>query len=169
MVNSFNTAKKPIELAGNGTNDYQMEHLIRFIKRSPHINAQKMIEVLGLNTPTSKSLLKRYMESFKLEGYPVEQALRIVLTNFFLIGESQQLNRVIEELTLHISHSSKTRDWDSIYLQATAILMLNTDLHNPMNEKKMSEQDWMKIVLRAKGVTEAEGASIYHSILNSKI
>jgi Sec7-like guanine-nucleotide exchange factor len=31
--------------------------------------------------------------------------------------------------------------------------MLNTDLHNPMNEKKMTEQDWLKIALNVKGVT----------------
>jgi hypothetical protein len=45
-----------------------------------------MIEVFGLNTPISKALLKKYMESFKLDSYSVEQALRIVLSNFFLIG-----------------------------------------------------------------------------------
>lgn len=169
MVATFNQSKKPIELAGSGTNDYHLEHFVRFLKRSPHINAQKMIDVLGLNTPISKTLLKKYMDSFRLEGYPVEQALRIVLSNFFLIGESQQINRVIEELTLHISQTYKQRDWDSIYLQATTILMLNTDLHNPMNERKMVEQDWLKIALNVKGVTEAEAQPIYASVLHSKI
>lgn len=76
---------------------------------------------------------------------------------------------MLEELTLQISQASKSRDWDSIYLQATTILMLNTDLHNPMNERKMSEQDWLKIALNVKGVSEAEAKQIYGNVLHKKI
>lgn len=134
MVANFNNSEKPIKQVNNA-NEYQLDQYYKFVKKSPHINPQKMIEIFGLDTPVSKLLLDKYVESFKLDGYPIEQAFRIFLSNFFLIGESQQISRVINKITYHMAQhqKDKTKDWDAVFLICSSILMLNTDLHNPMN------------------------------------
>ena len=58
---------------------------------------------------------------------------------------------------------------DNVYLFCSALLILNTDLHNPMNEKKMTEADWLKMCSIVKGVTEEELLTVYDSILKHKI
>lgn len=166
-VSHFNNDEKPIKQV-NSANDYQLDQYYRLLKKSPHIIPQRMIEIFGLDTNVSKTLLDKYVESFKLDGYPIEQAFRIFLSNFFLIGESQQIGRVINKITLHLAHcqKDKTRDWDAVYLICSSILMLNTDLHNPMNETKMAEATWLKLCNK---VPEAEALAIYASISRNKI
>ena len=74
----------------------------------------------------------------------MEEFIRMFTSNFFLTGESQQIFRVLDTITKfyfsrqeeanRILHSS-----DAVYTFANAILLLNTDLHNPKNEEKISE------------------------------
>lgn len=79
-----------------------------------------------------------------------------MLSNFFLIGESQQINRVSEQLSKYLYENDKEKYHhpDNVYMFCSALLILNTDLHNPQNEKKMNEADWLKMCSIIKGMTE---------------
>ena len=79
-----------------------------------------------------------------------------MLSNFFLIGESQQINRVSEQLSknLYENDKEKMENEDNVYVFLSAVLILNTDLHNPMNEHKMTEAGWIKMCSVVKGLTE---------------
>ena len=59
-------------------------------------------------------------------------------SNFFLTGESQQIARILDTITkFYYSHQEEThrvlKSSDATYTFANAILILNTDLHNPKN------------------------------------
>lgn len=76
--------------------------------------------------------------------------MRLFTSNFFLTGESQQIGRVIDTITqLYFSHQDPSarllRSSDATYTFANAILILNTDLHNPKNEEKISEENFLKM------------------------
>jgi len=78
----------------------------------------------------------------------LEEFLRYFSSNFFLNGESQQILRVLDTLTvLYYNHQSNKilKTSDSTYTFANAIILLNCDLHNPQNETKMSEESFYKI------------------------
>jgi Sec7-like guanine-nucleotide exchange factor len=76
--------------------------------------------------------------------------MRLFTSNFFLTGESQQIGRVMDTITqLYFSHQDESnrilKSSDATYTFANAILILNTDLHNPKNEEKMSEDNFIKM------------------------
>lgn len=65
--------------------------------------------------------------------------MRLFTSNFFISGESQQIARVVDTMTqLYYSRqetgSQVLKSSDATYTFANAILILNTDLHNPKNE-----------------------------------
>ena len=64
-------------------------------------------------------------------------------SNFFLTGESQQIARVLDTITRFFFSRQEEgnrilQSSDAVYTFANAILILNTDLHNPKNEEKIS-------------------------------
>ena len=63
-----------------------MERLAHFLRKSTSINAQKMIECLGQPTDNSAKLRGLYLDTFNFKKYNIEESLRIMLSNFFLIG-----------------------------------------------------------------------------------
>ena len=71
--------------------------------------------------------------------------MRLFTSNFFLTGEAQQIARVMDTITkLYFKHQDPEKEEalkssDATYTFANAILILNTDLHNPKNEEKISE------------------------------
>jgi hypothetical protein len=76
--------------------------------------------------------------------------MRLFTSNFFLTGESQQIGRVMDTITqLYFRHQEEAsrilKSSDATYTFANAILILNTDLHNPKNEEKISEENFIKM------------------------
>jgi Sec7-like guanine-nucleotide exchange factor len=68
----------------------------------------------------------------------LEEFVRLFTSNFFIAGESQQIARVMDTITqLYFSRQEQNniilRSSDATYTFANAILILNTDLHNPKN------------------------------------
>lgn len=64
--------------------------------------------------------------------------MRLFTSNFLLTGESQQIGRVMDTITqLYFRHQDPEarilKSSDATYTFANAILILNTDLHNPKN------------------------------------
>lgn len=72
-----------------------------FLRYSPYIQVQKMIEILGGYENANISILKKYIGTFDLKDITVGQALRIVFSNFLMFGESQMIERVLTEFSRH--------------------------------------------------------------------
>lgn len=115
---------------------------------------------LLLCDPTHTSLLKKFIDLFDFKDLRVDEAIRILLTKFRLPGESQQIERIIEEFSARYVESqnyepSKANnsnddedlstiqpDADSVFILSYSVIMLNTDLHNPQVKEHMSFDDY---------------------------
>lgn len=105
-----------------------------------------MIDIFSTDNKISADLFAEYIEIVlkQCKENSLEEFMRLFTSNFFLTGESQQIARVLDKITqLFFSHQVKDnqviKSSDATYTFANAILILNTDLHNPKNEEKISE------------------------------
>ena len=109
--------------------------------------------------PKKTDLLKEFISLFDFKGLRVDEAIRILLTKFRLPGESQQIERIVEAFSssyvfdqqYDVTKSTESveddigtvqPDSDSVFVLSYAIIMLNTDLHNPQVKEHMSFADY---------------------------
>ena len=107
--------------------------------------------VLGdyLSKKTNEQLLRSFIDLFNFDGKRVDEALRDLLNAFRLPGESQLIERIVTVFSEKYCASSTPEDVadkDAVFVLTYAIIMLNTDLHNPTlkNQKRMSYSDFAK-------------------------
>ncbi|CUS20956.1 LAQU0S02e02234g1_1 [Lachancea quebecensis] len=112
-----------------------------------------------LANPDKISLLKKFVGLFDFKGLRIDEALRIMLTKFRLPGESQQIERIVETfsakyvesqeydpekagLEIENDYSTVQPDADSVFILSYSVILLNTDLHNPLVKKHMTFDDY---------------------------
>ncbi|KAM3160202.1 ARF guanine-nucleotide exchange factor 2 [Lachancea thermotolerans] len=112
-----------------------------------------------LANPDNISLLKKFVNLFDFKGLRIDEALRIMLTKFRLPGESQQIERIVETfsakyvesqeydpekagLDIENDYSTVQPDADSVFILSYSVILLNTDLHNPLVKKHMTFDDY---------------------------
>ncbi|GME84422.1 unnamed protein product [Ambrosiozyma monospora] len=112
--------------------------------------------------PNKKTLLKEFLKLLDFKNLRPDEALRMMLNNFRLPGEAQQIDRLVdafseryvecqevsEEVDLadgeEEDEEKVTPDKDSLQILSFSIIMLNTDLHNPNIKKPMQMEDYQK-------------------------
>ena len=107
--------------------------------------------VLGdwLSKKSHGHLLQAFLDFFDFDGKRVDEALRELLNSFRLPGESQLIERIVTDFSAKYCASSTPEgvaDQDAVYILTYAIIMLNTDLHNPniKGQKRMTYEDFAK-------------------------
>ena len=62
-------------------------------------------------------------------------------------GEAQKIDRIMEKFAERYCRDNPEAfaTADAAYLLAFALIMLNTDAHNPMAEKKLSKDDFVNM------------------------
>lgn len=121
--------------------------VIKFLRGTTRISKG----VLGdwLSKKSHSHLLKAFLDLFDFDGKRVDEALRDLLNSFRLPGESQLIERIVTDFSEKYCASSTPEgvaDQDAVYILTYAIIMLNTDLHNPniKGQKRMSYEDFAK-------------------------
>jgi len=112
------------------------------------------------------------------EGITMEKALRIYLQSFMLPGEAQKISRMMDVFSsVYVAHNKEgdIPDNDCAFVLAFAIIMLNTDAHNPAiaEKDKMSLDSFVKNL----GGCWVDGADpprhmlveLYQTIVNDEI
>lgn len=106
-------------------------------------------KVLGefLSKKSNETILNAFMDSFDFTEQRVDEALRQVLYTFRLPGESQLIERIIVEFADKYcanGHPEEVANKDAVYVLTYAIIMLNTDQHNPnlRSDKRMKLEDF---------------------------
>lgn len=99
--------------------------------------------------PVSFILPHFYYRQFNFKGVPIDEALRVYLEAFRLPGEAPLIQRIMEHFAEHwyYANNQPFADVDSAFTLAYAILMLNTDQHNPNSKKQnapMTASDFIK-------------------------
>lgn len=121
--------------------------IAEFIKGTTRIDKKVFGEFLSKKE--NDAILSAFMNLFDFTGQRVDEALRQLLNSFRLPGESQLIERIVTEFAEKYcasSTSEEVMDKDAVFVLTYAIIMLNTDQHNPnlKKEKRMSIEDFAR-------------------------
>ena len=133
--------------------------------------------VLGeyLSKKSHEHLLEAFLDLFDFSNKRVDEALRDMLNSFRLPGESPLIERIVTVFSKkYCDAAEEVANNDAVYILTYAIIMLNTDQHNPSlkNDKRMTYNDFAK---NLRGVNDGKDfppeylQEIYHSIKHNEI
>lgn len=123
------------------------------------------------------AVLETLMDSFDFEGKRVDEALRELLLAFRLPGESALIERIVSVFSEHYCASKVPEgvaDKDACFVLTYAIIMLNTDQHNP-NLKSSNRMTYEDFARNLRGVNQGQDFNpeylqeIYDSIKSNEI
>ena len=128
-------------------NPNDAQSVTRFLKGTTRISKGALGEFLSKRQ--QDQYLRAFIDLFNFDHKRVDEALRDLLNSFRLPGESQLIERIVTVFSEKYCASStpeEVADKDAVFVLTYAIIMLNTDLHNPTlkNQKRMSYTDFSK-------------------------
>lgn len=127
-----------------------------FLKGTSRISKKQLGEFLSKkgNEPMLQALLDR----FDFTGKRVDEAMRELLEAFRLPGESALIERIITAFAEKYCMSSTPegiKNQDAVFILTYAIIMLNTDQHNP-NLKSQNRMTYIDFARNLRGVNDGE-------------
>nr|XP_018267160.1 Sec7 domain-containing protein [Kwoniella dejecticola CBS 10117]OBR89318.1 Sec7 domain-containing protein [Kwoniella dejecticola CBS 10117] len=159
--------------AGPGSEE-DRKHLAvaRFLRSSSRLDKKLVGEYIS--RPDQLGLLKAFIGLFDFKGKSIADAMRELLETFRLPGEAQPIARITETFAEHFFSFKPAEivDQDAVYVLAYSVIMLNTDLHNPQNRKRMTIEDYKKNLRGVNGGKDFDPeylASIHESIRKREI
>lgn len=108
------------------------DSIARFLKGTSRINKKLLGEYLSKKS--NLDILTVFMEMFDFSSKRVDEALRDMLETFRLPGESALIERIVTVFSEKYCSGVKpddVEDKDAVFVLSYAIIMLNTDQHNP--------------------------------------
>jgi Sec7-like guanine-nucleotide exchange factor len=111
----------------------------------------------------NQKVLKFYLEMIPMNGLGLEASLRRLLARFKLPGEAQQIDRLIESFAEHYHECNPSAfpKSSTAYVLSFSMILLNTDLHNPNNPRKMTKEVF---ITNSKSIEES--STVDDSILS---
>ncbi|OAA33657.1 Sec7 domain-containing protein [Moelleriella libera RCEF 2490] len=105
--------------------------------------------VLGdfLSKRGNEAILKSFLDLFDFTGKRVDEALRLLLETFRLPGEAPLIASIVEcfaEKYCSDDTPDDVANKDGVFILTYAIIILNTDQHNPNLKKRMSFEDFSR-------------------------
>ncbi|KAM1605801.1 hypothetical protein PS2_026498 [Malus domestica] len=146
----------------------------QFLRSTPSLDKAMIGEYLGHHEEFPLAVMHAYVDSMKFSGMKFDTAIRELLKGFRLPGEAQKIDRIMEKFAERYcaDNPGLFKNADTAYILAYAVIMLNTDAHNPMVWPKMSKSDFV----RMNAVDDAEECAptelleeIYDSIVKEEI
>jgi len=149
--------------------------IAKFVRATSRLDKK----VLGdfLSKKGNEQILSAFMQSFDFSNQRVDEALRQLLYTFRLPGESPLIERIVTEFSekyCAIGHPEEVADKDAVFILTYAIIMLNTDLHNPnlKAQKRMTLEDFSRNLRAQNGGKDFDPeylAAIYENIKTREI
>lgn len=120
--------------------------IARFLfKENEHLDAQTLGDFLSHKD--SGEILKAFVSRLQFDQKQLDIALREYLQFFLLPGEAQQIERVMEAFAHRYVENNPDSfpDADTAFILSFALIMLNTDAHNPSiaKQKKMTRAQFI--------------------------
>ncbi|XP_077999135.1 IQ motif and SEC7 domain-containing protein 1-like [Glandiceps talaboti] len=153
-LNLFN--KKPDKglklLVENKFLDYSSKSVAKFLLSAKGVSKQMIGEYLGnLQNRFNMEVLEYFVDDIDLTGMTLDDALRRFQTYYRMPGEAQKIERLMEAFAQRYCMCNpkvvnRFKNPDTVFILAFAIIMLNTDQHNPnvKAERKMKLEDFVK-------------------------
>ncbi|XP_035605083.1 uncharacterized protein LOC118366574 isoform X1 [Oncorhynchus keta] len=129
---------------------------------------------LSKNNDFSHKVAEEYLHFFNFTGLNVDQALRALLKQFSLMGETQERERVLSHFSRRYLHCNPILipTEDGVHTLTCALMLLNTDLHGHNIGKRMS---CTQFIDNLEGLNEGQDfpkdllKALYNSIKNEKL
>lgn len=152
-------AKAIQHLEGVGYLQHNPSEIAEFIHREiSKFELETVGEYIGGKTakdPFEEQIRVEFIRRLNLQNVPLHEALRRFLTDsgFRLPGEGQKIERILASFgVVYTRENPKVfDDPDAAFVMSTAILMLNTALHNPNLKERMSESQFIAMVSSISG------------------
>jgi brefeldin A-resistance guanine nucleotide exchange factor 1 len=148
--------------------------IAEFVKGTARVDKKVLGEFISKKG--SEAILSAFIDLFDFAGLRIDEALRQLLHAFRLPGESALIERILTEFSEKYYKMAKPEsiaNGDAVFILTYAVIMLNTDQHNPnMKQKRMQVEDFQKNV---RGVNDGKDfdpdflQGIYESIKNREI
>ncbi|KDQ13235.1 hypothetical protein BOTBODRAFT_633172 [Botryobasidium botryosum FD-172 SS1] len=146
--------------------------LATFLKNTPRLDKKLLGDYISRSE--NGAVLTEFMKLFDFRDKSIAEAMRELLESFRLPGESQQIARITETFAeiYFASQPAEIKSQDAVYVLSYAVIMLNTDLHNPQVRKRMTPDDFKR---NLRGVNDGTDFSaeyldgIYESIRKREI
>jgi brefeldin A-resistance guanine nucleotide exchange factor 1 len=128
-----------------------------FLKGTTRISKKMFGEFISKKG--NEAYLEALMDSFSFDGKRVDEALRELLEAFRLPGESALIERIVTVFAEHYCSSAVPEgiaDKDAAFILTYAIILLNTDQHNPnmKKEKRMTLEDFSRNLRGVNGAAQ---------------
>jgi len=146
-----------------------------FLKGTSRVNKK----VLGdfISKRGNEAILEAFLNLFDFSGKRVDEALRQFLESFRLPGEAPLIATIVESFSEKYCSNDTTgevADKDAVYILTYAIILLNTDQHNPNLDakKRMTLEDFAR---NLRGTNNGQNfapeylQTIYQSIKSNEI
>lgn len=149
--------------------------VVKFLRGTTRISKTTLGEYLSKRS--HEHLLEAFLDLFDFSGKRVDEALRDLLNSFRLPGESPLIERIVtvfSEKYYATTTPEEIANKDAVLILTYAIIMLNTDQHNPNvnHQKRMTYNDFAKNLRGVNGNQDFAPdylQNIYDSIKTNEI
>jgi len=123
------------------------ESIANFLLKNRDLSKQKIGEFIG--SEHNQEVLHQFAFMQDFSGKDFMTAFRQYLTTFRLPGEGQQIDRVVQKFAQRYYQDNPTECFvsaDAAYVFAYAVIMLQTELHNPAfgNRERMTMEGFIE-------------------------
>ncbi|KAK3323543.1 hypothetical protein B0T19DRAFT_207800 [Cercophora scortea] len=130
--------------------------LANFFTGTSRVNKKALGEFLSKKG--NEAVLDAFLKKFDFSGKRVDQALRLFLEAFRLPGESALIERIVSSFSdIYCANSTPkgVENKDAVFVLTYAIIMLNTDQHNP-NMKGQKRMEFSAFAHNLRGVNDGK-------------
>eukprot|EP00041_Stephanoeca_diplocostata_P041753 m.8723 g.8723 ORF g.8723 m.8723 type:complete len:402 (+) comp6710_c0_seq2:141-1346(+) len=99
---------------------------------------------IGGSSTYAKQVLKEYMANFDFSGMGIVQAIRYMLHYFIFAGEAHETDRILEGFAHRYAECNPSFTPENTHVLATSIIMLNGDLYNKNNPRRMQQHEYIR-------------------------
>lgn len=150
------------------------EEIANFFYNTPTLDPASIGNIIGSNNPESVAILHSFMDQFDFKGMTFEQAFRAFLSKFLIPGESQMIDRIMEQFgsKYYNDNPSLFSCAETVYVLAFSALMLHTDAHHPTLKKHMTLPEF---IANNRGIDQGNDipkeflTDLYNGITSKKI
>lgn len=136
-----------LEAQGIVTDAKDPVKIAKFLKGTSRVSKS----VLGdfLSKKGNEAVLEAFMDQFNFSGKRIDEALRVLLETFRLPGEAPLIASIVESFSEKYCSGDgvdEVADKDAVFILTYAIIILNTDQHNPnlKSSKRMTFDDFSR-------------------------
>ena len=154
-------------------NSSNHDEVAAFLKTTPGIDKTALGDFFGARKEPNLSIFHEFVQLFEYKGLGLVDAIRLFLTSFRLPGEGQTVDRMMQKFAEKFYKDNPTdfEGADTVYVLSFAIIMLQTDLHNPSVKNKMPLTQFVIMnsgINNGKDLDHGYLEEIYNIVKNNK-